>query len=49
MPENKTASLLLSGGDERLTLNSNGINKYGCRPTPDDEILNGDVSSEVEI
>lgn len=35
----KTAKLLISGGDSRLTLNANGINKYGCRPFPDDEIL----------
>lgn len=39
MPNHKTAQLLISGGDERLTLNANGLNKYGIKPAPDDEIL----------
>lgn len=34
-----TAELLVSGGDERLRLNAQGINKYGCPPTPDEAIL----------
>jgi hypothetical protein len=39
MLNHKTAQLLISGGDDRLALNENGVNKYGCSPTPDDEIL----------
>ena len=35
----KTAQLLISGGDARLTLNAAGTNKYGCIPFPDDDIL----------
>lgn len=31
--------LLILGGDERLTLNENGVNKYGCSPYPEDDIL----------
>jgi hypothetical protein len=34
-----TAELLVSGGDERLRLNAQGVNKYGCPPTPNDAIL----------
>jgi hypothetical protein len=35
-----TEQLLIAGGDERLTLNSlSGLNKYGCRPLPDPELL----------
>src|SRR5476649_2687486 len=31
-----TAALLVSGGDERLTLDRfSGRSRYGCRPTPD--------------
>ncbi|WP_052162550.1 hypothetical protein [Aquabacterium sp. NJ1] len=34
-----TASLLLQGGDERLDLDpALGVNKYGCRPTPDPDL-----------
>jgi hypothetical protein len=39
MFNHKTAQLLISGGDNRLALNENGFNKYGCSPAPDDEIL----------
>ena len=35
----KTAQLLISGGDARLALNATGTNKYGCTPFPDDNIL----------
>lgn len=35
----KTAQLLVSGGDARLALNATGANKYGCTPFPDDDIL----------
>lgn len=35
----KTAQLLISGGDVRLALNSAGTNKYGYTPFPDDDIL----------
>lgn len=35
----KTAQLLISGGDARLALNQTGANKYGCTPFPDDDIL----------
>lgn len=35
----KTAQLLISGGDARLVLNATGTNKYGCTPFPDDDIL----------
>ncbi len=32
--------LLVAGGDERITLNpSTGLNKYGCQPFPDSELL----------
>ncbi len=34
-----TAELLVSGGDERLRLNAQGVNKYGCTPTPNDALL----------
>ncbi|MDD2865301.1 MAG: hypothetical protein PHC99_11370 [Methylococcales bacterium] len=37
MPHSKTAQLLISGGDERLALNADGLNKYGCSPCPDDD------------
>ena len=29
-----TAQLLVSGGDDRLTLDERGLNIYGCRPSP---------------
>lgn len=35
----KTAQLLISGGDARLELNEAGANKYGCTPFPDNDIL----------
>lgn len=35
----KTAQLLISGGDARLALNATGTNKYSCTPFPDDDIL----------
>ena len=34
-----TAELLVSGGDERLRLNAQGVNTYGCPPTPNDAVL----------
>lgn len=49
MPHSKTAQLLISGGDERLTLNANGLNKYGCGSTPDDEILAFSSSTATPI
>lgn len=33
-----TEQLLVMGGDERIKLNG-GMNKYGCRPLPDPELL----------
>lgn len=40
-PENlpSTAQYLTQGGDERIALDTNGLNKYGCRPFPDSGIL----------
>jgi hypothetical protein len=49
MPYSKTAQLLISGGDERLTLNTNGFNKYGVKPLPDDEILAFSSSTATPI
>lgn len=49
MQQNKTAQLLISGGDERLALNTQGVNKYGCRPTPDDEVLAFSSSTATPI
>jgi hypothetical protein len=35
-----TVQLLISGGDERIALNpSTGLNKYGCQPFPDPQLL----------
>ncbi|MCX7103455.1 MAG: hypothetical protein NTX38_18720 [Methylobacter sp.] len=35
-----TEELLITGGDERIALNtSTGLNKYGCQPFPDPELL----------
>lgn len=31
--------LLIEGGDTRLALGPNGLNKYGCQPFPDPELL----------
>lgn len=44
-----TAQILISGGDERLILNAYGVNKYGCTPTPDDEILSFSSSTATTI
>ena len=49
MPHSKTAQLLISGGDERLALNADGLNKYGCSPIPDDEILAFSSSTATPI
>lgn len=46
---NSTAQLLISGGDERLALNSQGVNKYGCVPTPDDTLLSFSSSTASTI
>jgi hypothetical protein len=35
-PDSQTiAQVLVSGGDDRLTLDAKGVNAYGCRPTPE--------------
>ena len=34
-----TEQLLVSGGDARIALDAQGLNKYGCRPYPDAELL----------
>jgi hypothetical protein len=44
-----TTQILISGGDERLLLNAQGVNKYGCTPTPDDEILSFSSSTATTI
>ena len=44
-----TAQLLISGGDERLALNSRGVNKYGCAPTPDEALLSFSSSTASTI
>ncbi len=44
-----TAQLLVSGGDERLALNSQGVNKYGCAPTPDEALLSFSSSTATTI
>lgn len=31
--------VLSSGGDERIVLHANGLNKYGCSPVPQPEVL----------
>jgi hypothetical protein len=31
--------LLIAGGDQRLALDPRGLNKYGCQPFPDPELL----------
>lgn len=49
MPHSKTAQLLISGGDERLALNADGLNKYGCSPYPDDEVLAFSSSTATPI
>lgn len=49
MPNSKTAALLISGGDERLDLSRKGFNKYGVKPTPDDEILTFSSSTASSI
>lgn len=46
---NSTAELLISGGDERLELNAQNVNKYGCSPTPDDAILSFSSSTASTI
>lgn len=46
---NSTAEWLISGGDERLALNTHGVNKYGCAPTPDDAILSFSSSTATTI
>ncbi len=49
MVNNKTAQLLISGGDERLVLNKHGLNKYGCLPMPNDTILSFSSSTASTI
>jgi hypothetical protein len=44
-----TAQLLISGGDERLALNAQDVNKYGCTCTPNDEILSFSSSTATTI
>ena len=44
-----TAELLVSGGDERLRLNTQGINKYNCPPTPNETILSFSSSTASTI
>ena len=44
-----TAELLVSGGDERLHLNTQGINKYNCPPTPNETILSFSSSTASTI
>src|SRR5665647_2573821 len=35
-----TAQLLVAGGDERIVLDPlRGVNRYGCAPTPDPDLL----------
>ena len=34
-----TEQLLVSGGDARIALDVHGLNKYGCRPYPDTDLL----------
>ena len=46
---NSTAELLISGGDGRLELNAQNVNKYGCSPTPDDAILSFSSSTASTI
>ncbi|MGB4498225.1 MAG: hypothetical protein WBI40_05965 [Methylococcaceae bacterium] len=41
--------LLISGGDERLALNSFGFNKYGCSPLPIDDILSFSSSTASSL
>ena len=44
-----TADLLVLGGDERLRLNAQGMNKYGCTPTPNDAIISFSSSTASTI
>lgn len=41
--------LLISGGDERLALNSFGFNKYGCSPLPIDDIFSFSSSTASSL
>jgi hypothetical protein len=41
--------LLISGGDERLALNSFGFNKYGCSPLPIDNIFSFSSSTASSL
>lgn len=41
--------LLISGGDERLALNTLGFNKYGCSPLPIDDIFSFSSSTASSL
>ncbi|HCT98670.1 MAG TPA: hypothetical protein DF614_00915, partial [Methylococcaceae bacterium] len=44
-----TAQLLIAGGDERLLLDAQGTNKYGCTPTPNEALLSFSSSTASTV
>ncbi|MBI1173852.1 MAG: hypothetical protein GC139_01135 [Sideroxydans sp.] len=44
-----TAELLVQGGDARIELDAKGLNKYGCRPTPDSGLLAFGSSTSSDV